>query len=59
MSDDVEHLIEKFGLAIHGEQPEVVILVLTAFIAELLSRYGISVDDFADGLRTARLKARA
>ncbi len=48
---DVARLIEKFGLAIHGEEPEVVMSVLVTFVAELCDRWKIDPEQFAAGLR--------
>jgi len=48
-----DQLIEKLGLAVHGETPEVVIEVLAAFARELCERYGTPVEVFVEKFRGA------
>lgn len=48
---DVSNLIEKLGLAIHGEQPQTVIDVLTHFTIACLEQWGMSLDDYIERLK--------
>lgn len=48
-------LIEKFGLAIHGEEPAVVITVLVAFARQCCEQWGVPVSSFVAALQTADL----
>lgn len=50
---DVARLIEKLGLAIHGEVPHVVIDVLAAFTAVCLVKWGVTLEQFTQQLREA------
>ena len=50
-SDDPSKLIEKLGLAIHGEDPNIVMSVMAAFVVELCARYKVPVDQFIDAIR--------
>lgn len=50
MSNDVKRLIEKFGLAIHGEDPEDVMNVLVHFVATLCTTWRIDRQQFVDAL---------
>ena len=56
---DAGRLIEKFGLAIHGEEPAVVVTVLVAFVRQICEQWGVSVESFTDALRTADLDSKA
>jgi len=47
---NVGRLIEKFGLAIHGEQPAVVVTVLVAFVRSCCEQWGLPVQRFAEAL---------
>jgi hypothetical protein len=49
--NDVERLIEKLGLAIHGEEPAVVMTVLASFVQELCERYQVPTEDFILAIR--------
>lgn len=48
---DVAKLIEKLGLSIVGEQPNLVLEVLAAFTRTLLDRWGVSVEDYVEAMR--------
>jgi hypothetical protein len=46
LKDDAKHLIEKLGLAVLGEEPTMVIVVLATFVREVLDKYEIPLTDF-------------
>lgn len=50
---DVKALIEKLGLAIHGEQPSVVVEVLAMFTIGCLELAGVPLDEYVAKLRDA------
>ena len=52
---DADRLIEKFGVAVSGEQPAVVIVVLVAFVRQCCEQFGVDVDGFCDAVRRADL----
>lgn len=54
-----EQVLEKFSIAVVGEEPAVVITVLAAFSRECCDRYGITVDDFVAAVRGANLGVRS
>ncbi len=45
-----KQLIEKLGLAIHGERPRVVVSVLVAFTQAVLDRWGITTEEYVVAL---------
>lgn len=47
----VKGLIEKLSLAIHGEQPSVVVEVLSMFTLACLERWGVDTEDYITRLR--------
>ncbi len=51
-ADKATILIEKLGLAVHGEDPAMVIVVLAAFVREYLDRYEISANEFIAAVMT-------
>lgn len=53
MSSTPKQLIEKFSLAIHGEEPGVVIDVMVSFIAVLCARWKLDPEHFINALREA------
>lgn len=50
---DVQRLIEKLGLAIHGEDRATVIKVLAAFTMTMLDDSGLTIDDYVQELAKA------
>jgi len=48
---DAERLIEKLGLAIHGERKVVVLEVLLALTQTCLQRWGVDVELYVEALR--------
>lgn len=44
---DPARLIEKFGLAIHGEDPQTVMTVLVAFSRTCCEQWGVPLENFA------------
>lgn len=46
-----KQLIEKFGLAIHGETPRTVLSVLVAFTLVVLERWEIPLEEYVGALR--------
>lgn len=51
----VAKLIEKLGLAIVGEQQDVVVEVLAAFTVECLERWDVDLNDYVSRLNRVRL----
>lgn len=47
---DSSRLIEKFGLAIHGEDPATVMTVLVAFARTCCIQWGVAPEQFAAAL---------
>ena len=50
---DPKQLIEKFSLAVHGEDPTLVMNVLVSFIAVLCTRWKLDPENFVEALREA------
>ena len=51
---EVQRLIEKLGLAIHGEQPSTVVKVLASFTTICLERWGVSLEEYVSELNRCR-----
>jgi hypothetical protein len=50
VSNDVKRLIEKFGLAIHGEDPQNVLNVLVHYVSTLCTLWRVDPQQFVDAL---------
>lgn len=59
LMSDAERLIEKLGLAIHGEDPEVVVDVLASFVQGCCVAWGVPIEQFASMLVSQERKALA
>jgi len=54
--DRITLLIERLGLAIHGEERGLVMTVLVAFVQTCCEEWSVDVEDFAKALRVREVE---